>query len=70
MSPEKPDKEKNPVAYARERNRERGRNWRPSPELDEATREKKSVQPSETDKVEEIPKRKIARPKSREDMDL
>ncbi len=40
MDSKKIDKETNPVAYIRERFFEKLRNWRPGPELIEATRQR------------------------------
>lgn len=68
MASEKIDKEKNPVAYAREKHRERLKNWRPSPELEDAIKEKKPAE--NKDEAEKQPEKKIARPKPREGLDL
>lgn len=63
------DKDKKPVAYARERFFEKLRNWKPSPELEEAIKQKKPIE--EDKKPAEEPKKKIAGPpKSRNDLDL
>ncbi len=60
-------KELTGVAKIRERYFERRRNWKPSPELEEVTREKK---PSVQKKDQEQPEKKIAHINQREDLDL
>jgi hypothetical protein len=67
MNPEE-KKEKSGVAKIRERFQERMRNWKPSPELEEAIKQKKPLE--EGDKTADQPQRKIANPKRREDLDL
>ena len=68
MSSKKEDKEKNPVAYIRERFFEKLRNWRPSPELVEATKQKTPIKEKETD--EKASKKRIARQNPKENLDL
>ena len=67
MGPKADDTKKNPVAILRERFLEKLRNWKPSPELEDAIREKK---PAEKNDKTEQPLKKIARQKPREDLDL